>query len=85
MTAHAQHSTDRPRVHLRNLSLRELREFVTGHEMPEYRYRQLAAWLYGKLADDLSVMSDLPLEFRERLAEGALVRSSRVAYAEIPL
>ncbi|MFQ5511996.1 MAG: 23S rRNA (adenine(2503)-C(2))-methyltransferase RlmN [Candidatus Krumholzibacteriia bacterium] len=78
MAPHTEPSHSTPRIHLRNLSLLELRDFVTAHHVPQYRYRQLASWLYGRLADDLAGMTDLPLAFRERLGEESMVRASKV-------
>lgn len=66
------------KIHLRDLSLSDLREFIVSHDVPEYRYRQVASWLYGKLADDFGQMTDLPLDFRTRLAAGAAVERIRV-------
>jgi 23S rRNA (adenine2503-C2)-methyltransferase len=64
-----------PMNHLRNLSLAQLRELVLAAGEPEYRYRQLATWMYGRLEDDLAAMSDLPAPLRERLGATAVVRS----------
>jgi 23S rRNA (adenine2503-C2)-methyltransferase len=66
------------KLHLRNLSLPDLRDFIAGHGMPEYRYRQIASWLYNKLAHDFEVMTDLPLAYRQRLAGEAVVESVQV-------
>jgi 23S rRNA (adenine2503-C2)-methyltransferase len=63
------------KVHLRDLSLPELSTFVTERGEPLYRYRQIASWMYGKLVDDFSVMSNLSLALRERLTAEAIVRS----------
>ena len=63
------------KTHLRDLSLADLGEFVARYGEPAYRYRQIASWLYGKMADDFSEMTDLPLRLREMLAENARVRS----------
>ncbi len=40
---------------------------------PRYRGRQLAAWLFRRGVPDLGAMSDLPKEFRQRLAAEAFV------------
>lgn len=63
------------KTHLRDLSLPELAEFVTGFGEPAYRYRQLVSWLYEKLATDFPEMTDLPLGLRDSFAESALVTS----------
>jgi 23S rRNA (adenine2503-C2)-methyltransferase len=55
--------------HLRNLSLAELRELVLAEGEPEFRYRQLATWIYARLESSYDVMTDLPKDLRERLAQ----------------
>jgi 23S rRNA (adenine2503-C2)-methyltransferase len=61
--------------HLRNLPLAELRELVLAAGEPEYRYRQLATWVYARLEDDFDAMTDLPAPFRAALAESWQARS----------
>lgn len=56
---------------LRGLLLPELAEFVRALGEPAYRGRQLARWLYGQGAEDISDMTDLPAGFRHRLREAA--------------
>ncbi len=56
------------RTHLRNLSLAQLREFVLSEGEPEFRFRQLATWVYARLEPRFDAMSDLPHDLRERLA-----------------
>jgi 23S rRNA (adenine2503-C2)-methyltransferase len=70
--------------HLRNLSLPELRELVKELGQPDYRCRQLAAWLYQKFAPDFETMTDLSRSLREWLAAEASIsvlelRESRVS------
>ncbi|MEJ2722828.1 MAG: hypothetical protein P8181_17070, partial [bacterium] len=67
------------KTHLRDLSLPELLEFVTGFNEPTYRYRQVASWLYQKFAGDFGEMTDLPLRLREALAGRARISTVRVA------
>lgn len=55
--------------HLRNLSLAELRELVLAEGEPEFRYRQLAMWIYSRLESSYDAMTDLPKDLRDRLAE----------------
>lgn len=40
---------------------------------PRYRGRQLATWLFRKTVANLEAMSDLPREFRQRLAAEAVI------------
>src|SRR5262245_53929526 len=55
--------------HLRNLSLPELRDLVLAEGEAEYRYRQLATWIYARLESGYDAMTDLPKDMRDRLAE----------------
>jgi 23S rRNA (adenine2503-C2)-methyltransferase len=70
-------------THLRDLGLRGLREFVLQRGLPEYRYRQIASWIYGKLVSDFDSMTDLPLDFRHDLSVDAVVQSVRVAARQL--
>jgi 23S rRNA (adenine2503-C2)-methyltransferase len=61
------------RLHLRDLPLPALRDYVLARGEPEFRFRQLAAWIYARLEDRVDEMSDLPLALREALAESCKV------------
>jgi 23S rRNA (adenine2503-C2)-methyltransferase len=69
-------------IHLRNLSLDELRQLVLDHGQPEYRFRQLATWVYGRLATSFASMTDLPAEYRSRLDVEAALSSIRSAHVQ---
>ncbi len=56
------------KAHLRNLSLDQLRELVVADGEPEFRFRQLATWIYARQESGYDAMTDLPKELRERLA-----------------
>jgi len=62
--------------HIRNLSLDELRALVSSEGQPEFRFRQLAVWLYGRSAASFDEMSDLPLSFREKLSNNFTVANT---------
>jgi 23S rRNA (adenine2503-C2)-methyltransferase len=51
----------------------ELEDLAVGLGASRYRGRQLATWLYRKEVFDLHAMTDLPAEFRQRVAEQAAV------------
>jgi 23S rRNA (adenine2503-C2)-methyltransferase len=69
-------------THLRNLSLDDLRELATGHGQPEYRYRQLATWLYARLETSFANMTDLPAEYRAQLEAETRISSIRSALVQ---
>lgn len=64
-------------LHIRDMSILELREFMLSEGEPEYRFRQLATWIYARLSTDFQQMTDLSLELRGRLAERFVVRSAQ--------
>ena len=66
-------------LHIRDMSIPALREFILSQGEPEYRFRQLATWIYARLSTDFQQMTDLSLEMRGRLAERFVVRSARPA------
>ncbi len=70
------------RIHLRDLSLDQLRHAILETGEPEYRYRQLCRWLYGRLAGSLSEMTDLPVSLRESLSARYRVEAARAVMAQ---
>jgi 23S rRNA (adenine2503-C2)-methyltransferase len=52
---------------------------VVAHGEPEFRFRQLATWVYARLEDRFERMSDLPLGLRTALEASHQVSSLRVA------
>ncbi len=61
------------RTNLVGLLPSELEALAVELDASRYRGRQLATWLYRKCVFDLEAMSDLPKEFRARLAERAFI------------
>jgi len=68
---------------MRNLSLAELRDFVLGLGEPEFRFRQIAAWLYRKTAVEFGEMTDLSKSLRETLGARAVISLIRPLDARI--
>ena len=62
------------RINLVGLIPSELEDLAVDLGASRYRGRQLATWIYRKGVLDLDAMSDLPREFRTRLAERAEIR-----------
>jgi 23S rRNA (adenine2503-C2)-methyltransferase len=56
------------RASLRALGFDGLRELVLSRGLPEYRFRQLARWLFDKGAETIDEMTDLPVDLRQDLA-----------------
>jgi 23S rRNA (adenine2503-C2)-methyltransferase len=61
------------RVNLVGLLPSELEDLAVELGASRYRGRQLATWMYRKSVFDLEAMSDLPKDFRQALAERAVV------------
>jgi 23S rRNA (adenine2503-C2)-methyltransferase len=60
---------DDDRYDITSLDLTGLVGALADLGQPEYRGRQVAAWLYGRLAPDFDAMTDLPAALRAALAE----------------
>ncbi len=60
-------------VNLLELLPSELETLAESVGAPRYRGRQIAVWIFRKSARDLDAMTDLPKEFRQRLAERAFI------------
>jgi 23S rRNA (adenine2503-C2)-methyltransferase len=54
---------------IKSLHFGELEEIAHDLGEPDYRARQIADWLYQKRVQSFDEMTDLPREFRARLAE----------------
>ncbi len=52
-----------------DLAYPQLKELVRSLGEPAYRADQILWWIYGKLATSFEEMTDLPLSFRQKLAE----------------
>ncbi|HET6567198.1 MAG TPA: 23S rRNA (adenine(2503)-C(2))-methyltransferase RlmN [Rhodothermales bacterium] len=65
------------KVDLKALDRAGLEHFARGLGQPAYRGRQLFKWLFGKGATSFEEMTDLPLAFREALAEAAEIETIR--------
>lgn len=76
------------KVHLFDLTHRELEAFVQELGEPRYRADQVWSWLYRHLVTDFDQMTNLPLSLRERLKEFAVIHTMRpiaeVASRETP-
>jgi len=61
------------RTDLRGLLPPDLVSLVRALGAPAYRARQIARWVYGRGAERIAEMTDLPAEFRDRLAGAARI------------
>src|SRR3989440_8285930 len=58
-----------PQIDIKSLLFSEIEESAREFGEPLYRARQIADWLYQKRIQSFDEMTDLPREFRNRLAE----------------
>lgn len=72
-----------PPRNLRDLSPTELEAELTKLGQPQYRARQVLAWLYPKAADSFAMMSDLPEPLRGQLAERYSLSLPRLAAEQV--
>jgi len=63
-----------PKV-ITDLTIKEINDLVDSLGEPLYRARQLLGWVYQKLAFSYDEMTDLPLAFRRKLAEQAMLHN----------
>lgn len=54
---------------LKNLSINELHSLVLSFKKEKYRVSQILRWLYKNGVDSIDKMSNLPKDFRQKLAE----------------
>ena len=61
------------KIDLKGMTEQELVAFCAEAGEPDYRGRQVFAWIWGKGETEISRMSDLPASFRELLGERARI------------
>jgi 23S rRNA (adenine2503-C2)-methyltransferase len=71
------------KLDLKNLSLKELEEFLAGRKYPAYHASQIFSWVYQKGAPDFTSMSNLPLDLRNLLADNFHIGGLRLVKKEI--
>jgi len=57
------------KINLKRLSYKELADLVTRMDGRPYRARQMAAWIFEKGVCEPAQMTNIPLQFREKLDE----------------
>jgi 23S rRNA (adenine2503-C2)-methyltransferase len=64
---------------IKQLSLEELKSVLVSWKEPDFRARQIFSWIYQKLVDSFSEMSDLPQGLRRRLEDNFYLLSLELA------
>ena len=70
------------KVKLKDLTIKELKDFVSSLGLEPYRARQISRWLYKKRVSDFSSMTDLSKEVRELLSERAGIDTLKLVKIE---
>lgn len=68
--------------HLLGMDTAELMQFVRSMGQPDFRGRQIAAWLYKQNAACIADMSDLPAAFRASLDESAILCRAKIVASD---
>ncbi len=63
------------KINFKSFSPNEISAFIEGLGQKPYRARQITNWMYKKLASSFDEMTDVPLEFREKLKQTAYISS----------
>ncbi len=71
------------RIHLKNLSLEGLNQFVASLGEKAFRADQLSRWLYGRGARTFAEMTDLAKGFRQNLQQKAWISTLDPAEVEV--
>ncbi|HZK18848.1 MAG TPA: 23S rRNA (adenine(2503)-C(2))-methyltransferase RlmN [Clostridia bacterium] len=66
------------KVDLKNLDLSEMTDFLTEFGVREYRARQIFKWVFKRGVTTIQEMTDIPLSFRDELADKAFISTLRV-------
>jgi len=70
------------KIDLKNLSLEDLTDFLTGLGKERFRARQVMRWMYGRGVSDFAAMSDLSKVLRAELQQRAVISQLAVEAVE---
>ncbi|MBT8399906.1 MAG: 23S rRNA (adenine(2503)-C(2))-methyltransferase RlmN [Rhodothermia bacterium] len=82
-TCAAEPATLEEKQDLKSLNRQELESLAVAMREPSYRGQQLFEWIYGKGATRFEEMTNLPKEFRERLADTKRISSAIVENQQV--
>ncbi len=69
-------------VNLKNMTLRELRNFLKENGFPPFRANQIYRWIYQKLENDPEKFTDLPLSLRKEVKNRFIIPSLKPLYIQ---
>ncbi|MBQ9789029.1 MAG: 23S rRNA (adenine(2503)-C(2))-methyltransferase RlmN [Lentisphaeria bacterium] len=67
------------KLFLNALTLEELKKLVRSENLPDFRAKQIQEWIYRKYTVNLSEMTNLSKDIREKLSQTAAVTSLQLA------
>jgi 23S rRNA (adenine2503-C2)-methyltransferase len=70
------------RINLKDLSIRELREFINAFGKERYRSIQILRWLYQKGVHSIEEMTNLSKSFRQKLSEASFISTLHPLHVE---
>ena len=59
-------------------TLKELEDYMTEHEVPKFRAKQIFRWLHCDQVDSFEKMTNISAKFREELAESFYITSLKI-------
>ena len=75
-------SLSKVKIDLKSLNREELEEFLSLFGKEKYRTKQVLRWIYQRYMTDFSEMTDLAKQFRQQLAEQAIISTLEPEFVE---
>ncbi len=69
-------------IYIKNLTLKELQDFVTSIGLEKYRAKQIAQWLYKKRVKSFDEMTNISKQARKLLSEKAKIDALKLVKVE---
>jgi len=75
-------SLSKDKIDLKSLNREELEAFLSSFGKEKYRTKQVLRWIYQRHMTDFSEMTDLAKQFRQQLAEHAIISTLEPEFVE---
>ena len=75
-------SLSKDKIDLKSLNREELEAFLSSFGKEKYRTKQVLRWIYQRHMTDFSEMTDLAKQFRQQLAEQAIISTLEPEFVE---
>ena len=70
--------TERPKAHLIEPGMADLRQWLAGQGYPQFRLSQIQKWLFDGRAQSFDDMTNLPLPMRAKLSDSFSIWSAQI-------